>query len=171
MQNLLLYHKNILLPPDLIKFIKSEVKQKKYRSGALGLHHFSTYPNYDVCQPLYGFYDKIIKQALFRLTISYASFKQFIWAQIYLGSWEWEKDAHEKHNHHSETIQLSWVHFIKTPDKKCFRFTTTFVPPNQGDGDFILFPSWAVHEVLPHYEKTDRIAVVGNVSLWNLNYK
>ena len=61
------------------------------------------------------------------------------------------------------------VHFIKTPDKKCFRFTNGFIPP-QDDGDFVLFPSWAIHQIQPHSEKDDRIVVVGNVSLINAHY-
>ena len=160
MQNLILYHKNISLPPDLLEFIISEVKQEKYRDGM-----YTTYPNFDICEPLHGFYNRLIKRALFGLTLLHADFKQSIWAQIY----EKGTDDHYKHNHHSVHDQLSWVHFIKTPDKKCFRFTNGFVPP-QDDGDFVLFPSWAIHQIQPHSEKDDRIVVVGNVSLINAHY-
>ena len=161
MQNLILYHKNISLPSDLLDFIISEVKQEKYQNESM----YTTFPNYDICEPLYGFYNRLIKRALFGLTLLHAGFDQSIWAQIYVKG----TDGHHKHNHHSVHDQLSWVHFIKTPDKKCFRFTNGFVPP-QDDGDFILFPSWAVHEIQPHSEKDDRIVTVGNVSLINAHY-
>ena len=160
MQNLILYHKNTPLPSDLLEFITSTVKQEKYRDGM-----YTTCKDYDVCQPLYKFYNQLIKRAMFRLTLSHADFKQYIWVQLY----EKSTAAHPKHNHHSEKDHLSWVHFIKTPDKKCFRFTNTSTPP-QDDGDFIIFPSWAVHEIQPHSEKDDRIVVVGNVSLINAHY-
>ena len=160
MQNLILYHKNTSLPSDLLDFIKSEVKQEKYRNGM-----YTTYPNFDICEPLHEFYNRLIKRALFGLTLLHADFKQNIWAQIY----EKGSDGHHKHNHHSVDYQLSWVHFIRTPDKKCFRFTNGFVPP-QDDGDFVLFPSWAIHQIQPHSEKDDRIVVVGNVSLTNAHY-
>ena len=79
---------------------------------------YTTYPNYDICKPLYGFYNRLIKRALFGLTLLHADFKQSIWAQIY----EKGTDDHYKHNHHSVHDQLSWVHFIRVPNQKCFYF-------------------------------------------------
>ena len=61
---------------------------------------------------------------------------------------------------------FSWVHFIKPSSKKCFYFVNhkgdkTY--PEQNEGDFIIFPSWAAHSVDPNQDKDDRIVTAGNV--------
>ncbi len=98
------------------------------------------------------------------LGISFANFDSSIWAQIYTPT---NNSRHPAHNHWSDVaVDFSWVHFIKTPDKRCFRFTNGHIPP-QNDGDFIIFPSWAVHTILPFSGECDRMVVAGNVMLKN----
>ena len=81
------------------------------------------------------------------------------WSQYY------EKgDYIGEHNHTPSDI--SWVHFLDVPKKKCFRFTdtigNTLVPDEQNSGDIICFPSWVWHETIP----TDdvRLIVSGNIN-------
>ena len=102
---------------------------------------------------------------MFDLTISFARFEQTIWCQIYKPSGD---SYHVEHNHWG-IDDLSWVHFIKTPDKSCFKFKNGQSPP-QNDGDFIIFPSWVVHRVTSFTGDCDRMVVVGNVKLKDALY-
>ncbi len=70
----------------------------------------------------------------------------------------------KEHNHVPSDI--SWVHFLDVPKKKCFRFTdtkgNTLVPDEQENGDIICFPSWLWHETIPTDEH--RLIVSGNIN-------
>ena len=88
----------------------------------------------------------------------------FYWVQVY------GKDAvHSRHTHFitGKNAVISWVHFLRIPKKPCFRFTDgrSWVEPYQNKGDFLVFPSYVQHEVLPHYENDNRIVVAGNISI------
>tara|TARA_Y100000401_G_scaffold37371_1_gene27996 strand:- start:184 stop:708 length:525 start_codon:yes stop_codon:yes gene_type:complete len=86
----------------------------------------------------------------------------FYWIQVY------GKDAvHGKHTHFitGENAIISWVHFLKVPETPCFRFTDgdNYLVPYQNEGDFLVFPSYVQHEVVPHQEDDNRIVVAGNI--------
>ena len=86
------------------------------------------------------------------------------WVQVY------GKNAiHGKHTHFivGKNAIISWVHFLKVPEKPCFRFTdgTDWFFPHQNEGDFLVFPSYTQHEVIPHQEDSNRIVVAGNIHI------
>jgi|TARA_B100000073_G_C23366300_1_gene424980 hypothetical protein len=163
-QDLLLYHRNINPPPEIHSFLKNNIERSELYDT--NQEFYTSYPRYEICSDIKPFYDTVIKRALFDLTISFANFKQHIWCQIYKPT---GRSYHGEHNHWG-TTELSWVHFIKTPDKACFSFKNGQSPP-QNDGDFIIFPSWVVHGISSFTEDCDRMVVVGNVELKNALYK
>lgn len=90
------------------------------------------------------------------------------WMQTY------DKDStgHPQHHHYEQNrdVILSWVHFLKTPPGiHCFRFTNGLgivnYPKEQLEGNIIVFPSWALHEVVPHNQNFERIIIAGNIQL------
>lgn len=88
------------------------------------------------------------------------------WTQVYPGD---NITHHVAHDHFSGNEILSWVHFIKPAEKDCFCFldsdgNPTF-PKEQRKNDFIVFPSWALHKILPFRSDEKRIVVAGNVAL------
>ncbi len=100
------------------------------------------------------------------------------WSQLYF-----QNAFHGVHNHvgHEESIShikgykdfISWVHFIKTPKQKCFRFTDKngkyFYPEEQNDGDLIVFPSYIWHEVLPLQTNEERFVTAGNIAFTHID--
>lgn len=164
MQNLLNYHKKIDPPPEIYSFLKNKIEKDEFYDAAQEI--YTSYPRGEICSEIQPFYDKIVKRAMFDLTISFARFEQTIWCQIYKPSGD---SYHGEHNHWG-IYDLSWVHFIKTPDKSCFKFKNGQSPP-QNDGDFIIFPSWVVHRITSFTGDCDRMVVVGNVKLKDALYQ
>jgi len=129
---------------------------------------YTTY-NKKFVDPFGSFYDEralaIASQQAFR---NISKLKQYYWIQIY------GKDAvHHKHTHFvkGEDAVISWVHFLKVPDTPCFRFTDgeNHHVPQQETGDFLVFPSYVQHEVIPHQEDYKRIVVAGNILITEHN--
>ena len=82
------------------------------------------------------------------------------WLQVY------DKEVgHELHDHHQNSSIFSWVHFINPLDTKCFYFSDSdgnkFYPP-QKKNNFIVFPSWASHEI-ENSPIRGRAVIAGNV--------
>ncbi len=80
------------------------------------------------------------------------------WCQIYDGS-------HGTHYHLCATVPLSFVHFIRPTDTKCFHFVTRdgkHLYPKQDPGDIIAFTSWAPHGI-DESKGSERMTVAGNV--------
>ena len=73
------------------------------------------------------------------------------------------------HHHYTEKNIFSWVHFLRSSSKKCFHFINhngnKVYPENQKPGDFIVFPSWALHAVDVNTDESDRGVVSGNVGI------
>ena len=73
------------------------------------------------------------------------------------------------HHHYTEKNIFSWVHFLRSSSKKCFHFINhngnKGYPENQKPGDFIVFPSWALHAVDVNTDESDRVVVSGNVGI------
>lgn len=85
------------------------------------------------------------------------------WSQYYH-----KNIGHQNHHHARGDLnafgQISWVHFLRTTEKKSFVFLdnngNTFTP-KQDKGDVLIFPSYIWHEAKPD---TKRFVVAGN--LW-----
>ncbi len=91
-----------------------------------------------------------------------------IWGQLYkkeLGS------IIDVHNHYREPRQLlSWVHFVKVPEQKCFYFYVNgkkIYPETQSSSDIIFYPSYVMHGVDKMTEGDVRFVVVGNITKIN----
>lgn len=87
-----------------------------------------------------------------------------IWAQLY------KKDLRsivDVHNHYMEPKQLiSWVHFLKVPNQKCFYFyqnNKKVYPDMQNEFDMIFYPSYIRHGVDMMTEGDLRFVIVGNI--------
>ena len=84
------------------------------------------------------------------------------WMQIYVKG----GGTHRSHDHFTGKEIISWVHFLRPSSKKCFYFLNSKgekTYPIQNEGDFIMFPSWAIHGVDPHTDDEDRVVVAGNI--------
>ena len=94
------------------------------------------------------------------------------WSQLYyrnVGHGPHQHSQPEKRTHG----EISWVHFLKTPEEKNFMFLNqdgqVFIPEEQNDGDLICFPSYLWHQVLPNKSNTQRFVVAGNTAFIQLD--
>lgn len=73
----------------------------------------------------------------------------------------------KEHNHYKHPKQmLSWVHFVKVPEQKCFYFCkdgNKSYPIHQKSGDLMVFPSYLYHGVDERKNLDERFVVVGNI--------
>ena len=73
----------------------------------------------------------------------------------------------KEHNHYKHPKQmLSWVHFVKVPDQKCFYFCKNgekSYPVHQKSGDLMVFPSYLYHGVDERKNLDERFVIVGNI--------
>lgn len=72
---------------------------------------------------------------------------------------------HEVHDHYSPLVLLSFIHFIRPTDTKCFYFADSDggkLYPQQDKGDFIVFPSFVQHGVDSNTLQ-ERSTIVGNI--------
>ena len=62
---------------------------------------------------------------------------------------------------------LSWVHFVKVPEQKCFYFSgdKKHYPVHQKAGDLLVFPSYLYHGVDERKNLEERFVIVGNIIL------
>ena len=171
-------YKNIKFPDlevaNVIKNIKKIGKELIDRDEKL----ISTFYYKDFERPDRVFterYDEIMQdivkeQGMFTST----KYLWLFWSQLYF-----HNGCHPVHNHathNDESIKhikdykdfVSWVHFIKTPNEKCFRFIDKdgqcYYPEEQNNGDLIVFPSYLWHEVTPNISKEERFVTAGNIA-------
>ena len=75
----------------------------------------------------------------------------------------------KEHNHYKHPKQmLSWVHFVKVPEQKCFYFCKNgekSYPVHQKSGDLMVFPSYLYHGVDERKNLDERFVIVGNIIL------
>ena len=75
----------------------------------------------------------------------------------------------KEHNHYKHPKQmLSWVHFVKVPEQKCFYFCKNgekSYPVHQKSGDLMVFPSYIYHGVYERKNLDERFVIVGNIIL------
>ena len=105
--------------------------------------------------------DEIAKDQAFYHNSSY---NYEFWVQLY------NKNAtHGIHTHFGlgKNVVISFVHFLRTTNTQCLRFTNTkeIEIPQQEEGDFIVFPSYVSHQVVSHTSNYNRIVVAGNIKL------
>jgi hypothetical protein len=117
--------------------------------------------------PLYPRYEEVFEKILKDLGLyGVVSYYADLWGQLY------DKDStgHEWHSHFSGSEILSWVHFLKIPEQRCFFFLNSdgdkIYPKHQSQNDMIVFPSWAIHGVDPLENPDDtRVVTAGNIVL------
>lgn len=107
----------------------------------------------------YPKYKAVIQEALEDLGLLHRiQFSIDYWIQVYSN-----KSKHRTHDHWTAMTFLSWVHFVKPVRNDCFYFldsNANKVFPQQEEGDFIMFPSWALHEARG---EDNRAVMAGNV--------
>ena len=114
-------------------------------------------------------YKKIVEEITQSAGIyNFCRYDFFYWAQVY-------EDGHEHiPHHHADAMgpnnnQISFVHFLDTPEKKLFRFVDgaghSYYPEEQKSGDIIYFPSWAWHQVMGNDTGHVRVAIAGNIKV------
>lgn len=108
-------------------------------------------------------YSEIVAQFMKDLGFFHRSNYSFDhWTQVYLSNTEF---GHRVHDHWDACTPLSWVHFIKPSQDPCFYFLDSEGNkswPKQEKGDFIVFPSWALHAVKG---SANRAVVAGNIAV------
>ena len=114
-------------------------------------------------------YDAIIARALADLgVLKRVDYFYQYWMQTYNSG----DEAHFTHDHFSSIELFSFVHFVRPTSKKCFAFLDSYGKsnyPKQDAGDFIVFPSWALHRVEPHGLDEKRCVVSGNLSVRSIH--
>tara|TARA_R100000353_G_scaffold83280_1_gene62291 strand:- start:664 stop:1179 length:516 start_codon:yes stop_codon:yes gene_type:complete len=114
---------------------------------------------------LKSFYQNIVDEIAKEQTFFNTSEIEYnFWVQMYNN-----KAHHNLHTHFgiNNNVIISWVHFLRVPETKCFRFTdgTNYLIPQQEEGDLLVFPSYCRHQVIQHNSNINRIVVAGNISL------
>ena len=127
--------------------------------------------NLDIFGKLVPFYGNIISNMMTDLGLQHISRYQYtVWMQMNNSN----TDSHNPHSHFVGMESISWVHFVNVSDQKCFYFqdsNNNKTYPDQSTGDFIAWPSWAVHGVdkLDH-DNFNRIICAGNIHFIEYNF-
>lgn len=113
---------------------------------------------------LKNFYkDRVDEIAKDQLIFDHCSIGFDFWSQVYHRT----DSYHPIHDHFEcgGDVIISYVHFLKPVKPDCFRFTNEkeFEIPQQEEGDFLVFPSYVPHVVLPHNSNESRVIVAGNI--------
>ena len=110
-------------------------------------------------------YSKIMENLIKQLGVfTTTQYVYEYWSQLYF-----KEGLHDVHHHQerADYSAISWVHFLRTPQEKCFVFLDQdgqkYIPEDQHDGDLIFFPSYLWHEVLPPRNNNKRLVVAGNL--------
>jgi hypothetical protein len=163
---MILWRSNQLVDDDLIDQVRDEiVEHKDSKSDSdknLGMLH-STYfirenkPDLKFLK----IYQNIVGHIVGQTGLHNSDTTFDYWTQVYNGS-------HCVHNHFACQNIISFVHFIRPTDKKCFYFDLLGekIYPKQDKGDIIVFPSWAHHGVETSYGN-ERVTVAGNL-MWSM---
>ena len=161
-------HKNIKFPQEEMDIVISQLKKlpsKKYKNFT-SLHYVDSYPE-KIWEEEYKL---ILADLLTEIGIHEMSRYTYVfWSQYYT-----KNSSHYIHNHYNNLINdISFVHFLKVTDIPLFRFTNLegeyFTPPKQNEGDFICFPSWVWHEVIPNESDQERLIVAGNIQITSMD--
>ena len=162
---MIIWKTNNPIPKDTIDSIASKIK-KDDRSFRKENNFYSSYYLPTSERPeeeLTSVYNDIIPEAAKKLGLfGRSTLSVPYWMQVY------EKDggSHGFHMHFTGQELISWVHFLRPSSKKCFYFIDSngkATYPEQNEGDFIMFPAWAMHGVDPNTDDEDRCVVAGNI--------
>jgi hypothetical protein len=145
--------KNHFVENDIEKIYTTYFDKNSNQQYDLLINHYS------------GIQEKIMKDlGLFHRT----KYQWHLWIQMYNN----QTDGHSDHDHFSfdKNIIISWVHFIRTPNQKCFYFIDSnghkTYPDHQSSGDIICFPSWAGHGADKVIEDNfNRLIIAGNIRI------
>lgn len=164
---MILWHGNFPLADETVDPLVQRVKSiSESRDKADKL--YSSYYLRNESRPekiLAPLYEEIIKGVTIDLGVYHRSqYKIPFWLQVYAPGLESE---HGYHDHFDADTQISWVHFIRPTKEKRFCFVDSngkkTVPEQQNEGDFIVFPSWAGHQVEPNTSNEERVIIAGNI--------
>jgi len=167
---MIIWEGNFNVDSDTIESISSELKTIP-KAHFLDQGLYSSYrlsaeegPNFI----LNDFYGQVIEHVCKQLTTYERSrYRWHFWLQVY----EPGSSGHDIHDHWSGNEMFSWVHFLK-PVNKSFHFLVEgqkVYPKRQNPGDFIVFPSWALHAVDGNDTDDERVVIAGNVMMDALN--
>ncbi len=162
-------HKNIKFPKEEIDIVIKQLKNlpsKKYKNFT-SLHYRDNNPE-KIWSEVYSLIlsDLLTDVGIYKMS----KYSYVFWSQYYT-----QNSSHNIHNHYCPYPKndISFVHFLKVTDTPLFRFTNLegeyFTPPKQNEGDFICFPSWAWHEVIPNESDQERLVVAGNIQISNMD--
>tara|TARA_R100000353_G_scaffold134933_1_gene95732 strand:+ start:818 stop:1312 length:495 start_codon:yes stop_codon:yes gene_type:complete len=158
---MIIWSANIWYDESLIRPLWSDIKTRKEMYSEQE-KHYTSFRHHDYLSSLNDYYRQIAMTVTKELPLkTSAEFTQNIWLQVY----EPESRGHSYHDHFLGTEIVSWVHFIKTPQRS-FHFLIgdkKVYPENQNSCDFIVFPSWALHAVDNNTSSTDRVIISGNI--------
>jgi len=162
-------HKNIKFPKEEIDIVIKQLKNlpsKKYKNFT-SLHYRDNNPE-KIWSEVYSLIlsDLLTDVGIYKMS----KYSYVFWSQYYT-----QNSSHNIHNHYCPYPKndISFVHFLKVTDTPLFKFTNLegeyFTPPKQNEGDFICFPSWVWHEVIPNESDQERLVVAGNIQISNMD--
>jgi len=163
---LILWSKNYDIDSDIIENVKNQIKNNQTLYDPILKYHTTFFSDSDNKPELVllDYYAKIIKKVTSEVSLFHRSNYIFpFWAQFYTN----KSKKFREHDHFSGNEVLSWVHFLTQSSNKCFYFIDSDGNknyPEQNKGDFIVFPSWALHAVDPPLED-ERFIIAGNINL------
>lgn len=159
LDRLVLWRDNFHIPEDELNRVRDQILNDDACFDG-GVHssfynrEWKTRPDY----ALVDYYMKAIMRMAHDLHLTHHDFSLEHWCQIYDGE-------HPDHTHFDPDIFMSFVHFIRPMGDDNFQFVglgDTYHCPKQKPGDFIVFPSWAIHRVKSSIGK-NRMVVAGNL--------
>ena len=162
-------HTNIKFPEEEMDIVISQLKKlpSKKHKNFTSLHYADAHPE-KIWEEEYKL---ILADLLTEVGIHEVSrYSYNYWSQYYI-----QNSSHNIHNHYCPYPKndLTFIHFLKVTDTSLFRFVNLkgehFTPPKQNEGDFICFPSWVWHEVIPNETDQERLVVVGNIQINNMD--
>ena len=169
---MIIWSTNKILDDDLLDPIIVDLKNHPMCYSPKAKYYTSYFtPDYERPEKgLLFYYKDILDQAFKDLTL----YKRldydlhqciYFWMQLYPQN----GGTITSHHHYTEKNIFSWVHFLRPSSKKCFHFINhngdKVYPENQKPGDFIVFPSWALHAVDVNTDESDRVVISGNVGI------
>ena len=166
---MILWNNKEFIEDEFINSLVEELKTKPdcYNFEANYYSSYFTHPNERPEIKLNNFYNSIIQKASKDLSLyNRMQYVNEYWMQLYTKN----GGVIDKHHHYSPNNIFSWVHFVKPTKEKCFYFLTPNkkIYPNQEEGEFIIFPSFALHAVDVNMCDEDRVIMAGNVIVNNI---
>lgn len=160
---MILFYEKINIGKILIEKIKKVIGNDEFIHN----NFYTSYFGETEIDGILNFYSPIMDKILKKMSLYHrSSCRWYYWVQMYNNKTE----GHHFHDHFDQNTILSWVHFADIPSRqKCFYFLDSegnkFYPKTQCSGDFIVFPSWAMHGVDKFNSDKNRIVVSGNILL------